>query len=237
MNYYEILQVSNHAESEVIEAAYKRLSLKYHPDRNPACDAKEKMQQINEAYSILINSEKRKQYDAKMIRFDKRAIDVFGKTINIISTITKIPLKKINLSDLIGSDLNFDEESYRDFIEALQNEFFIDLNQENILNITNLTIRELIEFIKTILISDYKPAVQAQNTNKSKTSDDFWSSLFNIASEVITYANTSFGETCPHCGNKSWIGQDRKDKSIFDHIVGQRKIRCHSCGNIFLVDD
>jgi len=245
MDYYEILQVSNQAETEIIEAAYKRLSLKYHPDRNQASNANEKMQLINEAYSVLINSEKRRQYDdekreqydSEMVRFDKRAIDIFGKTINVISTITKIPLKKINLSDVIGADLNFDEDSYRDFIEALQNEFFIEFNEEGIQNIIKLTIRELIESIKTILNSDNNSVLQTQTINKNKLSDDFWGSFFNFAGEVITHANTALGETCPHCGNKSWIGQERKDKSIFDFFSGQRKIRCHKCGNTFLVDD
>ena len=62
---YELLQVSRKADPEVIQAAYRKLSLKYHPDRNSCEDAKEKMQQLNSAYEVLSDPESRKQYDAQ----------------------------------------------------------------------------------------------------------------------------------------------------------------------------
>jgi hypothetical protein len=51
------------AEDEVIAAAYKRLSLKYHPDTNAGPEATRRMQEINEAYSVLKDPYKRRQYD------------------------------------------------------------------------------------------------------------------------------------------------------------------------------
>lgn len=63
-NPYEILQVSTKAEPEVIEAAYKRLAQKYHPDKNLSIDAKSRMQDINWAFSILGDTEKRKLFDS-----------------------------------------------------------------------------------------------------------------------------------------------------------------------------
>jgi curved DNA-binding protein CbpA len=65
---YKILQVSENAESEVIKAAYKSLSKKYHPDIDSSRNAQEKMKDINWAYSILSNSEKRKEWDISYIR-------------------------------------------------------------------------------------------------------------------------------------------------------------------------
>ena len=62
-DYYGILGVTASAEMAVIKAAYKALAGIYHPDRNPTPDAKEKMQAINEAWSVLANSETRKEYD------------------------------------------------------------------------------------------------------------------------------------------------------------------------------
>lgn len=62
-NYYQILQVDPLAEKEVIEAAYKKLALKYHPDKSNSDDAHKKMQEINEAYSVLIDTNKRFEYD------------------------------------------------------------------------------------------------------------------------------------------------------------------------------
>ncbi|MCY2937017.1 MAG: DnaJ domain-containing protein [Planctomycetota bacterium] len=67
-NFYEALQVSSNAELEVIEAAYKRLSLKYHPDRNAEADAEEKMALINQAYEALRDSLRRKDHDEALTR-------------------------------------------------------------------------------------------------------------------------------------------------------------------------
>jgi GGDEF domain-containing protein len=61
---YEILQVHPKAEPEVIKAAFKRLSKKYHPD-NAEYGAEEMMKQLNYAYSILGDAEQRKKYDAE----------------------------------------------------------------------------------------------------------------------------------------------------------------------------
>lgn len=64
-DYYEILQVHPSAEPEVIEAAYRKLAGKYHPDRNPSPTAEEKMKKLNLAREILSDPEKRKRYDAE----------------------------------------------------------------------------------------------------------------------------------------------------------------------------
>ena len=64
-NFYEALQVKNFAEDEVIKASYKALSKKYHPDVN-ASAPEEWMMQINEAYEVLGNPEKKKEYDQEL---------------------------------------------------------------------------------------------------------------------------------------------------------------------------
>jgi curved DNA-binding protein CbpA len=64
IDYYEILQVSPRAEPEIIEAAYKRLALKYHPDTNQTASATERMKWINQAYALLSDPVQRAQYDA-----------------------------------------------------------------------------------------------------------------------------------------------------------------------------
>lgn len=65
IDFYEVLQVSPRAETEVIEAAYKRLALKYHPDHNKAADAPERMKALNQAYAVLKDPTERARYDRK----------------------------------------------------------------------------------------------------------------------------------------------------------------------------
>lgn len=62
--YYEILGVPRNATQAEIKKAFRSLALKYHPDRNPGNkEAEEKFKEINEAYSVLSDPEKRANYD------------------------------------------------------------------------------------------------------------------------------------------------------------------------------
>ena len=66
-NYYSILNVSNNADEDQIKQAYRALAMKYHPDKNPDNKiAEEKFKRISEAYSVLSDSQKRKEYDLSM---------------------------------------------------------------------------------------------------------------------------------------------------------------------------
>lgn len=62
-DYYEVLGLQKSASESDIKSAYRKMALKYHPDRNKAADAEEKFKEINEAYQILSDKEKRATYD------------------------------------------------------------------------------------------------------------------------------------------------------------------------------
>jgi molecular chaperone DnaJ len=63
-DYYEVLGVSRDADDQVLKAAYRKLAMKYHPDRNPGDhEAEERFKEAAEAYSVLCDSQKRAAYD------------------------------------------------------------------------------------------------------------------------------------------------------------------------------
>jgi DnaJ-class molecular chaperone len=63
-DYYEVLGVPRTADEQQIKAAFRRLAMRYHPDRNPGDpSAAERFKEINEAYAVLSDPEKRRQYD------------------------------------------------------------------------------------------------------------------------------------------------------------------------------
>lgn len=62
-DYYDILDVSKGASAEEIKKAYRKKALEFHPDRNKSADAEEKFKEVNEAYEVLSDSQKKKAYD------------------------------------------------------------------------------------------------------------------------------------------------------------------------------
>jgi len=100
-DYYEILGVSRDVDEKAIKRAYRRLAMKYHPDRNPGKEkeANDKFKEINEAYAVLGDPEKRKQYDQ------------FG-TVGDVGDIFSSPYTRTTFEDLMkrfgGSHLSFD---------------------------------------------------------------------------------------------------------------------------------
>lgn len=110
-DYYQILGVHKNASTEEIKKAYRKLAMQYHPDRNPGKEewANQKFKEINEAYSVLGNEEKRKQYD--MYGTTGSFQDIFS------SADTRSTFEDL-LRDFMGAGLN------TDFIDGIFGDLF-----------------------------------------------------------------------------------------------------------------
>ena len=115
-NYYQILQVSENASSEIIEKAYKVLAKKYHPDLQSG-DAKSRLaegvfKEITEAYEVLSDRVLREQYDKQIglipnynnftyTQSDTKSNFKTNKSSSKSKKRTKIQAEKFNIKDLI----------------------------------------------------------------------------------------------------------------------------------------
>jgi curved DNA-binding protein len=80
-DYYEILGLDKNADPHKIKEAYRKLAFQYHPDRNKGNSvALERMKEINEAYAVLSDPEKRQKYDAMSHEYGSSAYDRFRQT-------------------------------------------------------------------------------------------------------------------------------------------------------------
>ncbi|MFC2017914.1 DnaJ domain-containing protein, partial [Chloroflexota bacterium] len=100
-DYYKILGVTKSASADAIKKAYRKLAMQYHPDRNQGKEewANEKFKEINEAYAVLGDPKKRKQYDQFGTVGD--AGDIFG------SSYTKTTFEDL-MKDFGGAGLGYD---------------------------------------------------------------------------------------------------------------------------------
>jgi len=112
-DYYQTLGVPRNASDEEIKKAYRRLAMQYHPDRNPGKEkwANDKFKEINEAYGVLGDPQKRRQYDQ------------FG-TVGNIGDIFGSPFTRTTFQDMMkdfgGAGLGFDflDDIFGDFLRG-----------------------------------------------------------------------------------------------------------------------
>ena len=74
---YRVLQVTPEADQVVVNAAFRALALKYHPDRDPTSQAARRMAQLNEAYALVRNAPTREAFDRARLR---AAYDIPART-------------------------------------------------------------------------------------------------------------------------------------------------------------
>jgi curved DNA-binding protein CbpA len=79
-NYYQILMVDPSADADIMAVVHRRLAQRFHPDMDPGDDARQRMLEINQAYDVLRNPERRARYDQELAtRRDRRNVDRYVK--------------------------------------------------------------------------------------------------------------------------------------------------------------
>jgi curved DNA-binding protein CbpA len=74
--YYQILMVDPSADQDIMGVVYRRLAQRYHPDVDPSDDARQRMTEINQAWAVLRDADKRTKYDRELSsRRDRRSSD------------------------------------------------------------------------------------------------------------------------------------------------------------------
>lgn len=114
-NYYEILNVTRKSSKEEIRSSYRKLAKKYHPDANKgenAAEAEIKFKDVNEAYDILTNEEKRRKYDRQVARLGYGMVSG-DSTLSNVKYEFKSGVNVIN--DLFTTILGFKKDEVQNF--------------------------------------------------------------------------------------------------------------------------
>ena len=117
-NYYEILQINQNASPEIIEKAYKTLAKKYHPDlqeENNKKEAEEILKEINEAYEILSDPNKKALYDQNLKNetiSQEQYDEIYEENQNLKNAINNMQNSRSNSANDINNNNNINPNNY-----------------------------------------------------------------------------------------------------------------------------
>ena len=162
-NYYQILEVDVNASFEVIEKAYKTLVKKYHPDLQENSlknDSEEKLKLINEAYEVLSNEEKRKNYDLALqqeeMEKEKIKEEEIYKNFSNSSLANNIEKEKENNNNSNNNNINYINQIEQARKQAYYDAYIQDLKNKGYKIRYKKTwkdyLKNIIAFFLTILV-------------------------------------------------------------------------------------
>lgn len=200
-DYYEVLGVSRNADETELKKAYRKLAIKYHPDKNPGDkEAEEKFKEAAEAYEVLSNPDKRQRYD----RFGHdglRGSGGFGSG-------------GMNMDDIFSQF----GDIFGDMFGGAFGGFGGSRSQgrrvnrgSNLRVKVKLTLEEIHSGVeKKIKVNKCTACKQCSGTGAKSSSDFVTCSTCNGSGHVTRVANTFFGQmqtqsTCPSCGGEGKI--------------------------------
>lgn len=183
MNYYEILGVSHNASFEEIKKAYLKLQKIYHPDNNPTDPDYIKL--INEAYKVLSNEEKRKEYDEKIKNVEKEdSIDP-----NNLSEMFKRNRKEYAKRQVLKDILDKEIKSIDELLER-KNKFILDA----ILN--KYEQKEYYQMAKKIILK-FEQKARKFDELKVKLNDEYYFSEVERVDGILFFISEALKELSP----------------------------------------
>jgi len=192
-DYYEILDVNRNAIGDEIKKAYRKIALKYHPDRNPGNkEAEEKFKEAAEAYSVLIDPEKRSIYD----RFGHDGLrgEGFSGFTGFNSTIFE------GFEDILGSFFNF---GFGDFFGTTQRQrSYYPHNGRNLALEVSLTLEKAVFGVEKEIRLNRNETCPTCNGSKLRpgTKKAICSNCNGNGQVRYQQGFFSISRTCPHCG-------------------------------------
>ncbi len=129
VDYYSLLGIPQSATAEDIKKAYREMSIRWHPDKNPDTDTTAAMQAINEAYAILKDAAKRIRYDKEYVLF-RKTVEVDNSRNGRVNanpqSQTEWTYREYNVHD---QNLQNDIEDAREYAKDLVTAFMKELNR------------------------------------------------------------------------------------------------------------
>lgn len=126
IDYYEVLELNFGASESEIKSAYRRLAIKWHPDKNPDVDTLRKMQSITEAYLILKDTEGKIRYDEEY-RMYKSFIQILSENSKDSEFSFKNKEYKFN-DEILNKWMNNARRQANDLVQSSLKEFKTGLN-------------------------------------------------------------------------------------------------------------
>lgn len=208
-DYYEVLGVGRDASLDEIKKAYRKLALKYHPDRNPGDkEAEEKFKEATEAYEVLRDSEKRSQYD----RFGHSGVSGMGGAGGFEG------FGGFDLSDALRAFMrDFGGFGFEDFFgtERTSHRRHATAARGNDLQIRlRLTLEEIATGVtKKIKVSRKVPCSRCKGAGVKEGTSRRTCSNCRGSGEIRQVSRSIFGQfvniqTCPACGGEGTVVSD-----------------------------
>lgn len=212
-DYYEVLGISKDASEQEIKKAYRSLAKKYHPDMNKSPDAETKFKEINEAYEVLSDPDKKAKYDQfGFAGVDPNAAGGFGGFSSGSFD---------DLNDIFGSMFGGGFSGFGGFGSSSRNSNQPRKGQDRYMQMNVSFMDAIFGKTETINLSVDEKCNQCNGTGAASPSDISTCSRCNGSGRVVTQQRTAFGvfqsqSVCPDCN-----GSGKKIKKVCPKCHGE----------------